>query len=219
MPVKKRQKSKKIKVSLSCEGIEFVVQKKPRTGLMNMQLRRFNEDQGSKEMEQRIQIVSLWVDQQSGNAIKAHLFPNRSDAMHRNFVADLQEIGTMSVLGEFYLHTDGHWIRYGKTRDFVAYDSEHSENAITYDSKAKALADILSHIQNRRTLGGLNLISLNRLPDSLLLECGYEKIPDLMGNGIPMWRGIPRKILGQEWGAEADRTRKNFLDLLNKALS
>jgi hypothetical protein len=209
------------KLTLNGESVKFQVQEDRKKAVMTLNYTRHTAE-GLKELSVEMLVFAIWMDNETGNAIKAHAYANPSNPQHRSLIADLRKCGKVRFSGEFCITTDGTFIRYGKTsrEHYHTYNYEASQSHTIYDSKAQALAGILEQIGRTQTIGGLNLVSLNRLPDSILAEMGYEEVPDLMRKqGIGMWKGSPIQAIGQEYGLEATKQRKQFLDLLGKAIN
>lgn len=215
------RKQEQDKLTLQAESIKFQVQDDRKKAILTLNYSRHTAE-GLKELSVEMLVFAVWMDGESGNAIKAHAWSNPSNPQHRSLIADLRKCGKVRFHGDFCITTDGSFIRYGKTsrERYHTYNYETSQSAMIYDSKAQAVAGILEQIQRSQTIGGLNLVSLSRLPDSILLEMGYEEVPDLMRRqGISMWKGNPMQAIGQEYGLEAQKQRKQFLDLLGQAIN
>ena len=224
---KRRSKNSRLansqdKISLYCSMPKFKVQEDRKKAVAVFSYERTTAE-GSRELNVEMAVFAIWMDEESGNAIKAFCFANPGNPQHRSLVSDLKKVGRMNCGQGFCLTTDGTFIRYGKVpRDkYVAYNQDSSHSLFIYDSKSKALAGILEQVsKGQQTIGGLNLISLNRIPDSVLKEIGYVEIPDLMRKqGVPMWKGSPDQVLPSVWSEDGEKSRKQFLDLLGKTIN
>lgn len=220
------------RLNVNVDTIEFIIQSNRLRGVVELTYNRYHNDQRQEGLKTRMVLISCWVNTNTGNAIKAHLVPNKRNPAHVRLIKDIENLGVVPAAGGsgMCLTTDGQFIRYGSKPgiDMRHYDSETRTEHYFFDSQAKALKRIIEEIGRYKTIGGLNLISLNRLPDTILIESGFEKIDDLLRErdaprGIPMWLGSPEKAVGvqNEWRDRdgAEQTRRQFLDLLNKMLS
>lgn len=230
-----RHVKKKTKVNVHVEDINFAIQDDRYLGLAELKYNRYENGDGQEGMQANFKILSCWMNGSTGNCIKAYLAVNPNNPMHRNLVEDINYMGLVQSRNGFCLTTDGKMIRYGMkpgSRPTVSGNELNEFQSMTYfDSKAQALKQILEEISRFRTIGGLNQISLNRLPDSLLIETGFEKVDDLMRTrnprtgqdvprGVAMWLGNPDRAVGAStnWASreESAKLRNQFLDLLNK---
>lgn len=224
MAVRKRRKvssSDKNKLNLYNEALKFYVQEDRKYAMAIVDYNRQTPDD-SKTIQLRMRVISVWMDPISCNAVKAHLWVNPKNPGDMHLVADMRKCGMMNASGGFCFSTDGTLIRYGRvpTDTYEVYDTEADKRLRYFDSKAQAVTDILKHVARVQTVGGLNLVSFSKLPDSAMAEIGYEKMPDLMKRGIPMWRGNPVGALGvNDYGSEARKNRQQFLDLLGRTLN
>jgi hypothetical protein len=200
----------------------FTIQDNRKYGKVLIEYDRY-DDNGSRELEVEFQVLSIWQDSTNGNAIKAHLICQRNNPAQRQFMADVLELGKVNCPQGFCFTGDRIFLRYGKQPGEVYSGNERDtyEQFWVYDSKAKAIQDILDRIARYQTIGGLNFVSLSRVSDELLKEAGYEMIPDMMRYGIPMWKGSFDKALGGDisYSAGADKARKQFLDLLARIIN
>lgn len=234
---------KKQRLNLNVDEIDFTIQEDRFLGLCKIKYNRYTEEESKEGIVCQFKLLSCWMDNQNGNATKAYMEVNMNNPMHANLVRDIKGtkgragVGLVSCRNGYCLSTDGKLIRYGMKPggSLTTSGNEHNDyEKLTYfDSKAQALEAILNDISRHRTIGGLNLVSLNRLPDNVLIESGFEKVDDLMRThnprtkcdvprGISMWLGSPSKAVGG--GSDyrdregAAKSRQQFLDLLNKML-
>lgn len=151
--------------------------------------------------EVKIPLVSVWRDPNTNNACKAFaIAPTR--ATHKNlhlylFFKDILRQG-YAVCGEDMILScdqDG-LLRYGikhrssgMTAFYQKYDYHTMVKYYIYDSKTIALRELILRIGEIIPVGGLDLINLNVLPSSILLEAGMTYIPDLLKRGVGMWMG------------------------------
>jgi hypothetical protein len=226
-----RRSATKKRLNVNVEEVIFSIQHNRLKGVAEIVYNIYDEDKRQEGLRTKFGILSCWMNASTGNALKAYLVPNKRNPMHVKLIEHMQFLGVVSVGGGtgMSLTTDGQFLRYGikPGSQLKHYDQENSIEVTVYDSKAKAIKQIVEGISHHKTVGGLNLVSFNRLPDTLLVETGYVRVDDLMKDrnkprGIPMWMGNPDKAIGvtNEWrdreGAAA--TRQQFLDLLNGML-
>lgn len=230
MRARKRQR-----LNMNLENVQFTIQEDRQLGLCKLTYNRYSEEHQQEGLATQFKILSCWLNEKDGNCVKAYLMTSKTNPMHRNLIRDIKYLGILPARNGYCLTTDGLLIRYGmkpgSTATTTSSDDEHKQ--LTYfDSKAKAIKEILDGIQRYQTIGGLNLISLNRLPDTLLVETGFSKIDDLMRSynkltgkqvpkGVPMWLGNADQAVGSNnWNEResADKSRKQFLNLLNRML-
>lgn len=218
------------RLNVNVEDIDFSIQHDRRRGVAELTYNRYRDDQRSEGLKTKIVVLSCWMNPTTGNAIKAHLVPNKNNPAHVQLIKDIQELSVLPCREGMCLTTDGKMIRYGAKPSITLrqYDNDSRTELRFFDSKAIALKETIEEVGRHHTIGGLNLVSLNRLPDTVLVETGFERIDDLMKErdkprGLPMWLGSPEKAVGiqNEWrdreGAKA--TRLQFLNLLNRMLS
>lgn len=229
-----RLAKKKSKLNLHVEEINFAIQEDRYLGMVELKYSRYSDGHGQEGMQANFKLLSCWMNVSTGNCIKAYFAVNPNNPMHRNLVEDIKQCGIVQARNGFTLTTDGKLIRYGMKPGSKPTASGNELNDFQtntyFDSKAQALKQILEDISRYRTIGGLNQISLNRLPDSLLIETGFEKVDDLMRThniktkhdvprGVAMWLGNTDRVVGNlNWSDrdEAARLRNQFLDLLNR---
>lgn len=190
------------------------------------------------EIEVRgLKLLSCWVDSTTNNCIKAHALLFHKNEQHATMLADLDEAKLAPCPNSFEICTDpagiptkaglASIVRYS-TRCGNVYqgnDRETYDVFYVYETKAKAVQEMINVIKRHRTLGGVNSVSWNRLPDSLMLELGFQKIEDSIldakgrPRGIPMWKGNATNafMTGGYGGPSVDSCRQ-LLDLLNRAL-
>ncbi len=230
MRVRKRKR-----LSMNVDDIEFTIQEDRRLGLCRITYNRYADEKIQEGLVTQFRLLSCWMNQQTGNAIKAYLVRTKNNPMHTKLIEDIKTLGMIPARNGFCFTTDGQYIRYGikPGSQNTSSDSETYDKLTFFDSKARALKEILEQIGRHQTIGGLNMVSLNRLPDTLLVETGFEKVDDLMRDhnsvlkkdiprGVSMWLGSPDKAIGSsnDWRDRegAANSRKQFLDLLNRML-
>jgi hypothetical protein len=224
------RKQDRNRLNVNVDEIDFTIQNDRRRAVCKMSYNRYKDDKRQEGLETKMVVLSCWMNTSNGNAIKAYLIPNKRNPAHVQLLKDIKELGVLPCREGMCLTTDGKMIRYGTKPGITLphYDAEQRSEMKYFDSKAVAIKEILEEIGKHQTIGGLNLVSLGRLPDNILIESGFERIEDLMRErnnprGLPMWLGSPEKAVGvqHEWRDRegARKTRLQFLDLLNKILS
>lgn len=174
-------------------------------------------------------VLSLWVDDASGNAAKAHLHAYGNDKGLRDFLKLCYREGSVDFSArrqEFTADRSGMIIRLGMRYDqYESRDEDGYSRIPIYDSKSlavKAAIDCL--ISGNVSLGGTELINFNEVPDTYMEQLGFEKVPDVLGVGVPMWKGKPDSIIKKSSyrGFSYEKEKQNragFLDLLQRALA
>lgn len=230
-----RTAKKRNNLKLHIDDANFTIQENRYLGLVELKYDRYCDGNNQEGMQANFKLLSCWMNVSTGNCIKAYLAVNPGNPMHRNLVEDIKYLGVAQARNGFTLTTDGKLIRYGMKPGNKPTASGNELNdfqtSTYFDSKAQALKQILEEISRYRTIGGLNQISLNRLPDSLLVEAGFERVDDLLRThntktkqdvprGVAMWLGNTDRIVGNHvnWSnrEEAAKLRNQFLDLLNR---
>lgn len=213
----------KQKLTATVTDIKFEILENRTKGRVIVSYERY-DDRGHKNLEVRCPLLSCWMDASSGNAIKAH-FALYNNPTHNALLRDMNQLGILHAPNGFGLVTDGVIVRYGKRPGdtYTMNDPENYDTLHVYDSKAKALQEIMSRVQRDQTIGGLKLISFNRLPDSILIESGFDPIMDVMkSSGVVMWKGSPDRALTGTGGTSyqaAKAGRKQFLDLISRTIN
>lgn len=116
-------------------------------------------------------------------------------------------------------------MRLGVRYDQYQSKSDDSWDRIpVYDSKALAVDAAIQAIASTVPLGGTELINYNAIPDAYMEQFGFEKVPDVLGVGVPMWKGKPDAIIKKSsgYGYSYEKDKKNragFLDLIQQALA
>lgn len=163
------------------------------------------EDKRSEDIEVAIPVKAMWADPEKGEVVKAHLSLLQKDiqAIGSNvlqclfFYRDLMKRAKKAdAQNHFSLIASGQWmVRYGRPYENPYRTETESDSGYHYqyyyDSQAAALQAIIDYIRSRglRNIGGVNTASFLKVPDGLLTQVGFQKVPDLMERSIPMWRG------------------------------
>lgn len=183
------------------------------------------------KMEQlvlELPVLSLWIDESTGHAAKAHMHAYGLDPELRLFLKLCKREGSIDYNvrnQEFTADRSGMILRLGVRYDqYQAKVDDGYDRIPVYDSKALAVQAAIEAIASSVPLGGDKLINFNSVPDVYMEQFGFEKVPDVLGWGVPMWKGKPDKIISSSsgrYGYSYERDKKNrqgFLDLLQKAL-
>ncbi len=220
------------KFRLNLADIVFKIQRDLKAARATIDYSKYHRDGGGQNrISVSIPISCIWVDSSTGNACKCHMKANMSSDAHRLFVRDLVSIGTMSEPGGSMTLTsspDG-IIRYGEKPGAQYYGSDRStgryETYYMYDSKESALMALIASARQIKPVGGVELVSLSKIDDSVLTSMGFDRVPDIMKNGVTMWRGNAEKAFeprGHGYSTKAMRIRRDnintFLGLMQKSL-
>lgn len=223
----RRSKQNGNEITLSVWKSEFFVQEDGKEGIARFQYER-RKGHDYRDLHVDLPLISLWVDQGTGDALRAHMYLGRNKrqvTFYNDVIRSRQLNMTTSqrcivastasaqrVLVYEPLTTDA----------FRTYDYDAGTYRMTYNTKAQALTAIVRNIEIHRAIGGLNFASLQTVSDDVLLQMGFTKIEDVFGRGLPMWSGSP-EILRQfsyHSGAreEQQEMADQFLLLLNEEL-
>lgn len=211
----------KTKLNVRVSHAEFDIQEDRKLGLCKFSYSVYTEDSNKEGLSLRFRILSCWMDSHTGNAVKVHGIVGKKNPTHREFLGYLKKVHAIDAPNGNCLTSDGTIVRFGQRPGGGRFSTNDQETYATvqyYDSKAQAFHHLLETINRYQTIGGLNLVSLNRLPGSILVEIGYEEVPDLMGIGVPMWRGSP-SVLGESGYGVSVTRRQQFLDLISNAIN
>jgi len=174
----------------------------------------------------RVRILSCWINQYNGNAIKVHMQANLARPSHVQFVSLIISSGKLDGRDGIFTAERSGVIRFGYEPSINYGDCYTGYNQTfevykVYDSKAIAITAILNDMGRRLQVGGVHLINLDLVDDSVLEEVGFEKVPDLLRCSVPMWSGNPGDIVRAGGRSTWDQEKKNcesFLTLLQQSL-
>lgn len=189
-----------------------------------------------------LKLLSCWMDAVTGDCIKAHALLLHNNEQHATLLNDLDEAKLAPCPKGFELTTDPAGIRYGSggrtgMASIVRYATKQGhvyqesdrvtfDKYYVYETKAKAILEMLAIIKKHRTIGGITAVSWNRVPDSLMLELGFEKIDDMIldskgrPRGVPMWKGVANSaFMASGFGGPSVDSVKQLLDLLSRSLN
>lgn len=197
-----------------------------RKGYMKIDYSKRVKDQEAVDARVYFPIVSIWAEEQGGNAVKCHAIGVKN-LMQRDFVKLLLKAGGAVVSQsasqlDFQMQLlalqDG-TIRYAPLAgsQFYVNDKETYRRMYFFDSKAFAIRHMLQFAGRYRTIGGLASTSFDSIPDDLLFECGFQKVNDLFNHGTPMWKGNPDTMFETNY-SDRDRYIASFLTLLQNSL-
>lgn len=219
----------KTKFTLQVYKVRFELEKIPdrpgwaKVGTATLEYEKRKELGGESQIQVKLPIVSIWRDPIMGSAAKAHLAIVFRNLQHRRFLEDVIAVGKVQCPEnmEIVASPDG-VIKYGyqggqpfrcKTDSTNNWKSEY-----IFDSKAIALDEVLVQAQGRKQLAGLQLITLDVVSESVLVEIGFERVPDIMQRSVDMWKGAPRETFENVNWRDEDLAVESFLKLLDKAL-
>lgn len=191
-------------------GSKFQIQKDRKKGVLK--IGGFRHTTANAEPTEsslpRIPLVSCWIDPKKNVAVKAHGILVRTNTMHKSFYNKLKRCGIAECDTDMVVSTDFNWIvRYGSKSGYtytaMHYDGDNTRRYNIYDTKSHALRDLIENVAHYQTVGGLEMLSLNSVSDSVLVEFGYVKIPDMLKRGPAMWLGMP-ELVTDSFVAEED---------------
>lgn len=231
MKAKKKDKA----LSLAIHELKFSVFEEQDTkrrvgGTMSFHVKRMLDSAVVKEYDISFPVLSLWQLPHLPLAVKAHVILKETNGMHLWFRNDIRQIGEVkigtSVSGmsavECSFVLDQRILQYGQSSSkagHISYKDDSSGKAFRiYESKGKAILDILDVISINRAIGGKKRVNFSNVPDEVLEGVGFTKMPDMMGVGIPMWCGDPESIvaLHDSWDHLAkEKSVANTMSFLN----
>lgn len=212
---------------ISIDKVEFFITRDKKEGMARIDYSK-SVDGNFSDISIDMPLTSIWIDQDSGNAIRAHLRLGKS-YQQAYFFADVLKLRRVNVKGALGIQaspTSAQRVMiYGMDGKslYQKYDTNDSKSKFFYSSKGRAFRDILEHIANFRAIGGLNVASLSRISDNTLISTGFEKVEDLLGNGPPMWHGSPEILKEYRGYSQEDKEERagvidSFLKSIDKEL-
>lgn len=225
MARKKKQRRKADNVQIYQN--KFVILRDRSAGVAEIAYELRTDDGDIDDGKLSLPIISCWMDRHDGNAVKVHLKADPSRPSHAKLLNLIVSNGKLDGMNGVFTADKRGTVRFGydpTTRNVDGYSGYcHSDykTYTIYDSSAIAIDAILREISRRLQVGGINLINLATIADSVLEEVGFEKVPDLLRRGIPMWMGNATDILRAggrgNWEQESENC-KSFLVLLQDAI-
>lgn len=209
MPKMLRRRKKEREVKMSVYEVNFEILNSRADGIGVFKYTVQNKDYDEKREQAAYRLISAWIDPNKTSVIRAHLgFDRRIPSQHR-FYGLLSTEGRVTDRRDYHTHITcdaNQIIRYGRDSDHPYEQSTLSDDGrgmyTIYDSKGKALLDLLQQIDRNIPIIGLRLISLAAIPDEMLLEIGYQRIPDEFRRGADMWLGHPDWVLRSSSGSD-----------------
>lgn len=184
----------------------------------------------TKPIEVRFPVISCWMDRHNNSIIKAYLRVEEEGLQAPEQKALLRAVmSNGSIDGRDGYLTGELWGRSQPgTRGMLRLGAEPEtvyrkidEDYKTYhvfDSKALALNAILNKVKLTINVGGVDLIDFSLVPDSVLVEAGFEKVAPLVGRGPDMWMGNVDSVVnaGSTWASTENQQRNctSFLNIL-----
>lgn len=194
------------------------------------------------------ELAAVWVSEvnpQKTDVCKVHAIVPSKDESEKDgsdgwyFANEARKCGGVNVYSgnqgklvsvDEYMQVLRFGTKYGDT--YQATGNDYTTTPI-YDNKAAALNDMFKAIQRTSSavqFAGIDLINLDAVPDNILEELGFIKVPDKLGFSAPMWAGDPETFItmGQysrynvSYGERRDKFAEvvnSFLDILEKALA
>lgn len=121
------------------------------------------------------------------------------------------------------------------TGSYTSIETETNRAIPIWDNKSEALNNIIKFLveNSAMKLSGIDLINLNAVSDGILEQLGYNKVPDRLGVGVPMWSGDPLGSMQPEiyasrrWGSrlggrhgdKIKETAEQFIKILEDELT
>lgn len=221
-------------LTIRVTDIRFKVEKrrkkgKTRRAVATIDYERAMGSSMPKAVQVRVTVISLWVDSNKNNAAKAFLKINPKNLQDKSFARDIRLKGLIPCPNQMSMMCDENGIiRYGP-RPEIQYEETNQEDwsrYYFYNTKEKALRELIDKVSQYKQVGGLELISLRSIPKSVLEEVGLEEIKDVVGRGVSMWKGNVNDVLSHtsESGyfkrmTEVKENATSFLEVLDRELS
>jgi len=170
-------------------------------------------------------IISCWSDRHTGNAAKVHMKADMTDDSCIKLVMCIVDNGICDGNDGYFTAEKNGTIRFGyspKYDDSYGGTNEDYNKYEIHNSKASALTAILLAVGSKMPVGGVSLIDLSKVDDSVLLEIGYEKVPDTMRRGPDMWMGSTSDVLragGRSGYKQEKENCRSFLALMQESLN
>lgn len=209
-----------------CTKITFsIYTKRPGVGRAAIEYEYSIDDGDTRKLAVKLPVVSLWVDDTSNNAVKAHLKVSPgSNPTHRNLVALIKKVNLIKCPGDnaHRLSYDGdRIIRYGVAPGLrYSHKGEGFWDVDFFDSRVDAIHACIDVIKESKQVAGLEMVSFANVSPKLLEELGFTRHPDKMRRSVDMWSGTPNYVIsgrGRSYGSYRD-SRDNA-ELILEAIS
>lgn len=165
--------------------------------------REHGDEKRSHEIQVQLPVISLWSDNTRNEAVKAHLglgHTKRDDGLLQRlmFYRALEKAKEAVANRHNMVMTASSQmvIRYGMPNETNYSNTTDMDGGYQtlyyYNSKSEAIKGILDALQEHRNIGGINIASFATVPNELLVQMGFTMVPDIIGQGLPMWMGNPK---------------------------
>lgn len=185
---------------ISFYSVNFEIERSTRTGVVNFSCEIYD----SKGVElangkMSAPLLTAWVDENNMNMAKCHfLLPitskNRTKAKLARHILEVLIKGGPQRFGpsDFDITANSDGLCIMAVRNGTQYSHCDKISYKPYkalDNKAAAIQQLIDDMKSYGiTVGGTKLIDFSILSDDVLIEIGFETIPDQVGKGLPMWR-------------------------------
>ncbi len=221
------QKPPKEKDNAQIFSNKFKILQDRSTGIARMEYELRDTDGNLDTKKLGIRILSCWVNRHTGNAIKVHMQANIARPSHAKFIDLIISSGKLEGREGIFTAERNGIVRFGfepsaNYGDCYTGYTDTFDVYNVYDSKAIAITAILNDLGRRLQVGGVQLINLDLVSDSVLEEVGFEQVPDLLRHSVSMWSGNPKDVVRAGGRNSWDQEKKNcesFLALLQQSLA
>ena len=227
MPRTRRKKHQREDIYITNSNFKIAKNRSGGVAIFEYERDRGGWGQPNDTIQVSLPIISCWVDKRKNNAAKVYMEAGQG-LTHKGFMNAVISNGTVET-------RDGHLtaervgqggiIRFGAAPDkeYEALDENYKRYHI-YDTKALAIEAIINRINHIVQVGGVDLVDLTLIDDSVLIESGFEKVPDAMNKGPAMWMGDPDNIVQAGTNNRFSYTAQkenciSFLQLMRASLS
>lgn len=227
---KKRRRKRHVREDLSILSSKFrLARTGKKRGVAVFEYEKFRSwGAASEQVEVRLPLISCWIDRKKNKAAKAHMLVDQNQLDQRKFLDAIISNGSLDSRDGYLTGERAGSVGYlrigsaaGSDGVYQGTDEEYQRYFI-YDSKAIAIENILKRINHQVQVGGIDLVDLTLVSDSVLIESGFEKVPDWMSTGPDMWMGNPDHIVkaGNSYSYTALRDNcMGFLKLMQASLN
>lgn len=236
--MKKKQEAPTL--TLYIDSIKFEVQRDLKRAMCQMDVVRTatgKKNPGRTEYTVKFAINNIWVDGRN-DAIRSFLMVHENSVQQNRFITELIQVGKARTCFNDMVLT-GHkkhipvvnkkpggmgdivgQIRYGidLPGQYSFEERGTYEQKAIFESKDRMARAFLEFLGHSRTIGGLDMVNFESLPDTMFQSMGFEMIPDSLRRGPAMWMGNLDKIMPQIYGREKDEMINSFLTMMDEEL-
>lgn len=166
--------------------------------------------------EIKLPVVAAWVNPKNKLTIRAHfrVFPWLKDQREFFIGLDAHEGGlphTLTGISEeltMQAHSntsrglgERSLIRFGfKGRAYPYHDAETGQTLAYFTCKQLLVKEFLEYLRQWNPIAGITAVDFSMVADEWLEELGAIKLPDILGQSVPMWMADFGWIIRQERG-------------------